>query len=310
MSFSVTILGSSSAVPTSDRFPTAHVVNIHERFFLVDCGEGAQIQLQRYKIGFGKINHILISHLHGDHTFGLFGLLGSLSLLDRKTDLHIYANPLLKTILDEHHKHFYQHPFPFSIIFHPFGAARRKMLFEDDKLDIHTIPMKHRTPCCGFLFREKPPLLNIRKDMIDLHKIPREEIMNIKKGNDFINEQGNRIPNKDLTLPPLKPRSMAICSDTGYSESILPQIKDVDILYHEATYLDEMRESAASTAHSTAKQAGMLAKKANAGKLLIGHFSARYKSAEPLLDEARKEFPATFVANEGDCHSVSQTRMA
>jgi ribonuclease Z len=282
---------------------------MHERFFLVDCGEGAQIQLRRNGIGFGKINRIFISHIHGDHTFGLFGLLSTFSLLNRKTDLHIYANPLLKNILDEHHKFYYQHPFPFQVIFHPVGSGRKQLIHEDEKLEIHTIPLKHRVPCCGFLFREKTPLLNLKKEMIELHNVPVREMMNIKKGGDFINVHGQCIPNKILTFPPLKPRSLAFCSDTRYTESILPQITDADILVHEATYLDNMRERAAETGHSTARQAGQLARKANAGKLIIGHFSARYKSTDQLVEEAREEFPETYAAREGDCHTIEQVRL-
>jgi ribonuclease Z len=309
VSFSFTILGSSAAVPTSTRFPAAHGVNIHERFFLVDCGEGTQMQLRRNNIGFGKINHIFISHLHGDHTFGLFGLLSTFGLLDRKSELHIYANPLLKAILDEHHKHFYQHPFPYPVIFHPFGAARKQILYEDDRIEIQTIPLKHSIPCCGFLFREKPGLLNLRKELIGIHRIPVDEMMNIKKGQDFINESGERIPNKVLTHPPLRPRSMALLSDTSYTESIIPQIAETDILYHEATYMDDMRDRAAETGHSTAKQAGLLAGKARVGKLIIGHFSERYKTIDPLIMEARNEFPPTYAAREGDCHNVEPSRL-
>jgi len=309
VSFSFTILGSSSALPTSDRFPAAHVVNIHERLFLADCGEGTQIQLRRNKIGFGKINHILISHVHGDHTFGLFGLISSFSLLGRKSDLHIYANPLLKSILDDHQKYYYDHPLPFRIVFHPIGSKKKDLIYEDEKVEIHTIPLKHRIPACGFIFREKAPMLNLRKEMILYHKIPVEKMVNIKKGHDFINEKGEIIPNSVLTLPPVKPRSLAYCTDTKYTESILPHIKNVDILYHEATYLHNMHDIASETGHSTARQAGQLAGKAQPGKLIIGHFSARYKTTDILVEEARSEFPETYAAIDGDCHHVKQVRI-
>ncbi len=308
MSFTFTILGSSSAVPTSERFPAAHVVNVHERLFLVDCGEGTQIQLRKNKISFGRINHILISHIHGDHTFGLFGLISTLSLLGRKSDLHIYAHPVLESILNDHRKYYYEYPLPFKIIFHRIGSARSKLIFEDDKLEIHTIPMKHRVPACGFLFREKPPLLNIRKEMVKFHNIPVREIINIKQGGDFITGTGEIIPNRVLTLPPVKPRSLAYCTDTKYTESILPYINGVDILYHEATYLHNMLERARETGHSTARQAGMIAAKSGPEKLIIGHFSARYKTVDLLVEEAREEFPATYPANEGDCHVIEQFR--
>lgn len=309
MSFSITILGSSSAVPTSDRFPAAHVINVHERFFLTDCGEGTQIQLRRNKIGFGKINHILISHIHGDHTFGLFGLISSFSLLGRESDLHIYANPLLEAIMEDHRRYFYEYPLPFRIIFHPIGSKKKELIYEDEKLEIHTIPLKHRVPACGFLFREKAPLLNLRKEMIDYCRIPVREMIRIKEGKDFINERGEVIPNKILTMPPVKPRTIAYCADTRYTESILPQIRNVDLLYHEATYLHNMLDRARETWHTTARQAGQLARKAGAGKLIIGHFSARYKTIETLVREAREEFPETYPANEGDCHRIEQVRL-
>ncbi|MFO7923767.1 MAG: ribonuclease Z [Bacteroidales bacterium] len=308
MSFSLTILGSSSAVPTSERFPAAHVINIHERYFLADCGEGTQIQLRKNRIGFGRINHILISHVHGDHTFGLFGLISTFSLLGRKSDLHIYAHPILESILNDNRKYYYEYPLPFKIIFHPLGSKKKELIYQDEKLEIQTIPLRHRIPSCGFLFREKAPLLNLRKEMITYHKVPVKEMMNIKKGQDFINENGRIISNKILTLPPLVPRSLAYCSDTKYTESILPQIKNVNILYHEATYLHNMSGRAAETGHSTAKQAGMIAAKASVQKLIIGHFSARYKTTDELVEEARKEFPETYAANEGDCHAVEQKR--
>lgn len=309
MSFSFTILGSSSAVPTSERFTAAHVLNIHERFFLVDCGEGAQIQLRNNKISPGKIDHIFISHVHGDHTFGLFGLISTFSLLGRTKELHIYAHPLLKSILDDHNKYYYEYPLPFKIIFHPLGSGKKKLIYEDKTLEIETIPLKHRIPATGFLFREKPPLLNLRKELIRYYNIPVKDMESIKTGNDFISENGERIPNKVLTLPPVKTRSIAYCSDTRYTESILDQITGVDILYHEATFLDNMAERAHETGHSTAKQAGIIARKANAGRLIIGHFSSRYKTTEKLQDEARLEFPETYAANDGDCHKIEQTRM-
>jgi ribonuclease Z len=309
MSFSFTILGSSSAVPTAERFTSAHVINLHERYFLIDCGEGAQIQIRKYKISPGKINHIFISHTHGDHTFGLFGLLSSYNLLGRKTDLHIYANPLLKAILDDHHRYFYDHPLPFQLVFHPLGSRRKQLIYEDTKLEIYSFPLKHRIPVCGFLFREKTPLLNLRKDMIEFHRVPISKMLNIKMGQDFINDRGELVPNKTLTLPPLKPRSLAYCTDTKFSESILPFINNVDILYHEATYLHNMLERAVETGHSTAKQAGIIARNSNAGKLIIGHFSSRYKTTDLLVEEARREFPESYAAREGDCHVVNQVRL-
>ena len=217
MTFSLTILGSSSAIPTSERFPAAHVVNIHERLFLLDCGEGAQIQLRRNRIGFGKINHIFISHIHGDHTFGLFGLLSTLSLLGRKNELHIYANPVLDLILKDHKNYYYEHDLSFPLVFHPLGSKKKQLIFEDSKTEVYSFPLKHRIPTCGFLFREKSPLLNLRKEMILHHGVPVSEMLNIKMGKDFVNENGQLVPNEIITLPPLKARSMAYCTDTKYT---------------------------------------------------------------------------------------------
>ncbi len=308
MTFSLTILGSSSAVPTSTRFPAAHVVNLHERCFLIDCGEGTQIQLRRNNIGFGKIDHIFITHIHGDHTFGLFGLISTLNLLGRKYDLHLYASPLLEQILNDHIKYFYDHPLTFRIIFHQLGSKKKQLIYEDSNALVFSFPLKHRIPACGFLFQEKPPLLNLRKEMIRFHNVPVSEMHNIKSGKDFLNEKGQTIPNALLTLPPVKARSLAYCTDTRYTESILPVIKNADILYHEATYLHEMKDRARETGHSTAREAGIIARKGNVAKLIIGHFSARYKTTEPLVNEARSEFSESYAANEGDIYHIEQIR--
>jgi ribonuclease Z len=195
------------------------------------------------------------------------------------------------------------------LIFHPFGSGRKQLIYEDEKLEIHTIPLKHRIPCCGFLFREKPPLLNLRKEVVARHNIPVTELLNLKKGKDYTDDKGTIIPNSTFTFPPFKTRSLAFCSDTKYTESILPQISGVDILYHEATFSDDLRETAEATGHSTARQAAIIAGKANAGKLIIGHFSARYKTIESLLKEARDEFPETYPAEDGECHMIERQRL-
>ncbi len=309
MSFSLTVLGSSSAVPTSGRFPAAHVLNVHERYFLIDCGEGTQIQLRRYRFRFGKINHIFITHLHGDHIFGLFGLISTLSLLGKTTDLHIYANPKLEKIMEVVQPYFFEHPLPFKIVFHPTGSSKQQTIFEDEMVIVKTIPLKHRIPTTGFLFREKKRPLNIKKEAIEFYDIPVRKIQSIKSGSDFTTAERKIIPNHKLTLPPWKQRSLAYCSDTAYSERIIKYIENVDILYHEATYGSDMKERAHETFHSTAGEAAMLAKKANVEKLIIGHFSARYKSVAPLLEEAREIFPETFAAEEGEIHSVVQKRI-
>ncbi len=303
MAFTFTILGSSSALPTSKRFTSAYVLNVHERFFLIDCGEGAQMQLRKYKIKLGKINHIFISHIHGDHVFGLFGLISSFNLLGRENNLHIFGPPDLERIIHDYLKDFYINLF-FEIIFHPVNCTRSVRIYEDEKIKVNTIPLKHRIPTCGFLFREQPTLPNLKKDMIEKYDIPISKRQGIKEGDGFITETGGIVPNHELVIPAPEPKTFAYCSDTSYNEGILTQIRNVDLLYHEATYGSELQELARESMHSTASEAARLASKASAKKLVIGHFSARYKDLTPLLVEARKVFNNTFIAEDGKTFTV------
>ncbi|MCF8374066.1 MAG: ribonuclease Z [Bacteroidales bacterium] len=303
MKFSVTILGSNSAFPTSKRFPTAHVLNAHERFFLIDCGEGTQLQIRRNKFRFGKINHIFISHLHGDHYFGIFGLISTMGLLGRKSDLHIFAMPDLETILEFQLRYFYE-DLPYKIIFHPLQANEPELIYEDKSITVESFPLKHRIPTCGFLFREKKHDARIKKEMIDFYQIPIRDIVNIKQGADFINKEGEIIPNNRLTFPSGQQRSYAFCSDTAYSEKIVPVIQGVDLLYHEATFLHEKADQAKKSGHSTSQQAAQIAKKANVKKLIIGHYSSRYKDVKPLVDEARTVFRESYPAIENESWEV------
>ncbi|HBS86121.1 MAG: ribonuclease Z [Bacteroidetes bacterium GWF2_38_335] len=298
MSFSLTILGSSSALPTSSRFPTAQVLNVHERFFLIDCGEGTQIQLRKFKIPFNKIDNVFISHLHGDHYFGLFGLISSFSLLGRKNTLNIYGPPGLQKILD-FNSGLYDEPLNYSIRFIPLKAKGVNLIYNDKHLNIFSLPLKHRIVTSGFIFKENMGLYKLRKEAIDEFQLTVNDIRKIKTGEDFIDADGYHIPNYKLTIPPDKPRSYAYCSDTMYSESIAKHINGVDLLYHEATFLEEMKERAWETGHSTAIQAARLAKKANAGKLMLGHFSARYKTYDAFLSEAKSEFEDVIIAEDG-----------
>jgi len=307
LTFELTILGSSSAVPTSKRNLTAHVLNVHERFFLIDCGEGTQIQLRRNKIRFGKINHIFISHLHGDHIFGLFGLISTFNLLNRDKNLHIYAHSELENILKRHIEYF-ERNLSFEIIYHHINPKLNETIFEDSKLTVETIPLKHRIPCCGFLFKEKPHLKNIKKNFIEKYAIPIAQIQKIKEGDDFVTESGKIIPNAEITLPQFKQRSYAYCTDTAYYEKIIPIINNVDLLFHESTYANNLKKQAKETFHSTAEQAATIAKKANAGKLLIGHFSARYKDIADLINEARSVFENTIAAEDGEKYEIPLTR--
>ena len=303
MKFSLTILGSNSAFPTSKRFPTAHVLNVHERFFLIDCGEGTQHQIRKNKFRFSKINHIFISHLHGDHYFGLFGLISTMALLGRKNDLHIYAMPDLEDILTFQLKYFYEE-LPYKIVFNPLQSKKPEVIFEDKVVTVTSFPLKHRIPTCGFLFQEAPKELRIKKDMIDFYGLFIRDIVKAKQGEDIIKDNGDVIPNGKLTYPPEKPRSYAFCSDTMYSAKTSEYVKDVDLLYHEATFLHEIADQAKKSGHSTALQAAEVAKDANAKRLVIGHYSSRYKEIEPLVEEAQSVFPNTVPAIEGETWEV------
>jgi ribonuclease Z len=297
--FYVTILGSSSAMPTPSRFTTSQVVNLNDRLFLVDCGEAAQIQMRKFGIKFGRINHIFISHLHGDHIFGLPGLISSMTMFGKKGELHIYAHSELQSILTYLLK-FINDSIDFKVIFHALNRRRHTVLFEDEKIRIESFPLKHRIPCCGFIFREQSQGYNLRGNIIEELNIPITDRLAIKKGGDYILPNGTLIPNKELTLPPDKPRSYVFCTDTVMCEKIIPYINSADLLYHEATFGESHKELALLTTHTTARQAAKLAFKANVGKLIIGHFSIRYKNINELVAEAREVFPNTYSANDGE----------
>ena len=299
MLFRVTILGSSSALPTSERFPTAHLLNVNERFFLIDCGEGTQMQLRKYRIRLGKIHHIFISHLHGDHIFGIFGLISSFSLLGRKEPLHVFGPEGLEEMILGHLK-FFQNDLGFEIYFHRIQCRRPALIYEDKNISVLSLPMVHRIPTCGFLFKEQARERNILKEKINEFKIPVKDIVKIKQGADFILPDGSIIPNAVLTQAPQAPRSYAYCSDTRMNKELIPFLKAVNLLYHEATFAQEDASLAHETFHSTAQQAAEMAVEAKAGKLIIGHFSSRYKDLSVLETEAREIFPDTTAVNDGD----------
>lgn len=303
--FDLTILGSSSATPTSKRFPTAQLLNIAERFFLIDCGEGTQIQLRRYHIRFQRINHIFISHLHGDHYLGLMGLLSSLHLLGRKNPLHIYHPPGLRTII-ELQLEMSGTVLNYTIEWHEHDLENPKLIFEDQLLSVETIILNHRIPCCGFIFREKPRMYSLDKDSLAFHQVPRSQFLQIKNGGDAVLEDGRVIPNHLLTRGRPHARSYAFCSDTRFDKRVIEAVKGVDLLYHEATFLHELLDRAKQTYHSTALEAGSVAREAGVGRLLIGHFSVRYMDLLPLLAEARAEFPDTLLAEEGNSFNIPE----
>ncbi len=303
MVFEVSILGSSSATPIYQRHPTAQVLNIHERFFLVDCGEGTLIQLNRYKIKFHRINHIFISHLHGDHYLGLLGLLSTMHLQGRTIPIHLYCQAPLKEIIDIQLK-YSETILRFPIHYHMLDPKNSAVIMEDDDLEVSTIILNHRIPCTGFLFKEKPRSRKLQKDKLQKFNVPISVYQDLKNGMDYTDEFGKVIANSELTTDPKNARSHAFCSDTCYDERILPQISEIDLLYHEATFLNDKEERAKETFHSTAAQAATIAKKANVKRLIIGHFSARYKNLYPLLDEAKEVFPETTLAMEGDVFSI------
>lgn len=303
MSFQVTILGCSSATPTIDRNPTSQYLTIQDRHFLIDCGEGTQMQLRKYKIKFNKISHVFISHLHGDHYFGLMGFLSSLHLLGRTTEMHLYCPEALKEILELQFKHS-DTRLRYPLIYHFTNPLNAELIFEDDVLSVETIILNHRIPCTGFIIREKPKPLSVIKEKIIHYRIKPTQIIKLKQGEDFTTEDGKIIENKFLTHPPANLRSYAFCSDTTYLESVVEAVKNVDLLYHEATFLHALQDRAKETFHSTCKQAGLVAQKANAKQLIIGHYSARYNDLQPLLQEAKLEFENTLLAIEGNVYNI------
>jgi len=299
MSLKLTILGYHSATPRINAFPTAQILEIKNHTFLIDCGEGTQIQLRKFKISFAKINHIFISHLHGDHFFGLIGLLSSFGLLSRTKPMNIYAPIGLKEII-ELQLAISQSNMSFPLVFHELSNSKSELICDDKNVEVYTIPLTHRIYTNGFLFKEKPTLYNLDLKAIEKYpEIERCDYFNIKKGKDFITKNGTVIKNKNLVLSPKKLLSYAFCSDTSYQPRIIPMLRNVDLLYHEATFTDQHEELAIKTGHSTAKQAAKIAKKAKADLLILGHFSSRYKEYSTHQNEAKEIFENTVLAEEG-----------
>lgn len=306
MPFNLTILGSSSAIPTSERYPTAQVLNVLGRLFLIDCGEGTQIQIRRQKIGFGKINHIFISHLHGDHFYGLIGLISTMNLLGLKNDIHIYSSSELKTILQPQ-LDFLKGDLQFNIIFHPLNFKKPQKIYSDKKVEVFSFPLKHSIPVCGFLFREIQKEPNIKKEYVNKYNIPIASIKAIKNGAGYQTSKGEYLTHRELTIPTVTPRSYAFCTDTCLQLPVANFIQNVDLLYHESTFTEKMKDWAEKTYHSTALDAAKMAKAANAKMLLLGHFSSRYKNVTPFVEEAKTIFENTLAVEEGQTFKVKNT---
>ena len=301
--FELHILGCGSALPTTRHFPTSQIVNVRDKLFMIDCGEGAQLQFRKSHLKFSRLNHIFISHLHGDHCFGLLGLISTLNLLGRTAELHIHSPKGLETLLTPM-LDFFNRQMTYKVLFHEFDTKEPMQIYEDRSLTVTTIPLRHRMPCCGFLFAEKRRPNHIIREMVDFYQVPVSALKRIKNGADSVPSAGKTVSNNLLTRPSAPSRSYAYCSDTIYLPSIVEQIKGVDLLFHEATFANEDAPRAKETFHTTAAQAAEIARRAEVKKLLIGHFSARYEDENILLQEASAIFPDTQLAKETLCVSV------
>jgi ribonuclease Z len=296
--FNLNILGCGSALPTTRHLPTCQVIDLRGKLYMIDCGEGTQLQMRRMKIGFNRLNHIFISHLHGDHCFGLPGLLSTLGLLGRTAAITIHAAKEIRDFMDPVLAVFCK-GLPFEVKFNLINPYLHSLILEDRSVSIYSIPLKHRIPACGFLFEEKPREAHIIRDMVDFYKVPLKTLKDIKQGHDFITEEGEIIPNSRLTTPAAPPRKYAYCSDTAFNPEMIPIIEKVDLLYHEATFGEDEALRAKETHHSTAAQAAEIALRAKAKRLVIGHYSARYENISILKKEADSIYPDTILGLEG-----------
>lgn len=294
--FAVTILGNNSALPAYDRHPTAQIVTINDQLLLIDCGEGTQMQLSRYKIRRGKLNHIFISHLHGDHYFGLIGLISSMALLNREQPLHLFAPPGLEEIISLQLK-VASTTLPYELVFHPLNDE--EVILDTPKFSVEAFHTQHRIPCWGFLIKEKKHPRKLDKEKAINFDIPAAFYPSLKMGYDYTSKDGFVVYNDQVTIPNSPAKSYAYCADTIYDERLIEIAKDVTMIYHEATYLNGMEERAAARFHSTTSQAATIAMNANAGGLLLGHFSSKFEELHDYLKEALEVFPKTQLAIEG-----------
>ena len=301
--FKVHILGCGSALPTLHHMASSQVVELRDKQFMVDCGEGTQVQIRRSRINFNKIQAVFISHIHGDHCFGLIGMISTFGLQGRKSPLQVYAPAALGPMLQSQIELFCQH-LSFEVVFHAIDTEKTDVIYDDRSLTVSTIPLQHRLPTCGFLFREKPTLPHIRRDMIDYLEIPVSQINNIKNGAGWTTPEGRTYSHEELTTPAEPTRAYAYCSDTRYVPTLHELIAGVDLLYHESTYCRDSQHRAEAYWHSTAADAATVAREAGVKKLLLGHYSSRYPDENAFLNEAREIFPESYLTNENDIFYV------
>ena len=301
--FKVHILGCGSALPTLRHYASSQVVEVRDKLLMLDCSEGTQMQLRKSRARFTKLSHVFITHLHGDHCFGLIGMISTFGLLGRTARLHVHAPKDLGPE-QERQIRFFTHDLGFEVVFYPVDTTRRLVVYEDRSLTVESIPLEHRVPCCGYLIKEKPTLPHIRREMIDCYGIPTSQVQNIKNGADWTTADGEVIPNSRLVTPADAPRSYAYISDTRYMSELYRELTGVSTLYHESTYGEDKMANAEKYCHSTARQAALVAREAGVGKLLLGHYSSRYEDETVLLNEAKMVFENTFLTNEMDVFDV------
>ncbi len=301
--FDVHILGCGSALPTHKHLPSCQVVNVRDKLFMLDCGEGAQLSWRHTGLGWSRLGHVFITHAHGDHVFGLPGLISSMALMGRTAPLHIYApsslRPFVQCVLAN-----FCVGMDYDVEFHAVDTMRHALIYDDRSIEVWSLPLQHRVPCCGYLLKEKQGLPHIRREMIDFYGIPTWAINGIKAGQDWQTPDGQTVPCSRLTTPADPVRSYAYCTDTMPTDALPEMIRGVNLLYHEATYADAECAMAKNYAHSTASQAALVAQRAEAGQLMLGHFSARYDDESQLLHEAQSIFPNTILASERMCVAV------
>ena len=296
--FNINILGCGSALPTTRHLATSQIVDLRDKLYMIDCGEGTQVQMRRMRVRFGRLAHIFISHLHGDHCFGLPGLISTLGMLGRTGELVVHGPKEVETYLRPVMDLFCR-GMEFEVRFNPVDTRSHSLVMEDRSLSVYSIPLKHRIPTCGYLFAEKPMEAHIFREMTDFYQVPVRCMKDIKQGQDYVTPEGEVVPNSRLTRPAAPPKRYAFCSDTAYNRSIIPIIEGADLLYHEATFAECDLARAKETFHSTARQAAEIARDAHVKRLVIGHYSARYEDLSELHREAEAVFPGTILGNEG-----------